>query len=234
MNRTHLVAIISTALLVVPSLSIAQENQTPVGGYCPNISQNLKRGDRDAMTVPPGQVTELQKFLVDYYDLNPDTYISGYFGRLTQQNVMRFQQEQNIVPVSGFVGPLTRAAIARVCVSAATATPSPSNPPPQTLPLAQPTCTLNANPSSITLGQSSTLTWSSMDATGGAISSIGTVTTNGSQSVVPTLTTTYSGTFPNVVAVVDLNADNKPDQDHAQIVHWLLPLQTSNVAVTGT
>lgn len=61
-----------------------------------------------------GQVTELQKFLVDYYDLDPTLYISGYFGRLTQSNVVRFQQEQNL-PAFGYVGPLTRAAITRVC-----------------------------------------------------------------------------------------------------------------------
>jgi hypothetical protein len=47
---------------------------------------------RDAATMPAGQLTELQKFLVDYYDLNPDDYIPGYFGRLTQQNVIRFQR----------------------------------------------------------------------------------------------------------------------------------------------
>jgi PKD repeat protein len=116
MNRTHVtVAIISTALLALPFAAAAQsENQPAPSGYCPQLSQTLTRGMRDATTVPQGQVTELQKFLVDYYDLNPDDYITGYFGRLTQNNVIRFQREQNL-PAYGVVGPMTRAAIARVC-----------------------------------------------------------------------------------------------------------------------
>ena len=81
MNRTHVVAIIGTTLLARPRKRHAR-------GYCPHISQNFSRGMRDAATMPAGQLTELQKFLVDYYDLNPDDYITGYFGRLTQQNVI--------------------------------------------------------------------------------------------------------------------------------------------------
>jgi Putative peptidoglycan binding domain len=199
MNRTQLIAIISTTLLALPLLSLAQENGTPAPGYCPRISQNLSRGMQDATTIPPGQVTELQKFLVDYYDLNPDTYISGYFGRLTQQNVIKFQAEQGL-PTSGFVGPLTRAAIARVC--AGTATPPPANPPPTNPPPTQPppvapapTCSLTAIPTSITLGASSLLTWFAQNATAGSITSIGSVGLSGSQSVTPTQTTTYIGTF---------------------------------------
>jgi putative peptidoglycan binding protein len=191
--KTILVGSLSALAFLVPLVSLAQENQPPTGGYCPQISQNLKRGDRDATTVPPGQVTELQKFLSDHYDLNPDDYVTGYFGARTQANVMRFQQEQNIIPVSGFVGPLTRAAIARVCAGAAT--PPPANPPPTNPPPAAPTCTLTLSPSSITLGQSATLSWSSTNALGGVIIPIGTVTPNGSQSTSPLTTTTFTGTF---------------------------------------
>ena len=127
MNPTHLVAVITgTATLALPFAVMAQsENQPPPAGYCPHLSQTLTRGTRDGTTVPSGQVTELQKFLVDYYDLNPDVYVTGYFGRLTQQNVIRFQQEQGL-PAYGIVGPLTRAAIATVCGSVASGTPSAS------------------------------------------------------------------------------------------------------------
>ncbi len=80
--------------------------------YCPNLTLDLQRGDRDATR--QGQVTELQMFLVDYYDLEPSAYISGYFGRLTHVNVVRFQREHGL-PAVGRVGPLTRAAIASTC-----------------------------------------------------------------------------------------------------------------------
>jgi hypothetical protein len=142
------------------------------------------------------QVTELQHFLSDYYDLNPDDYVTGYFGRKTRNNVRKFQCEtMNICSGDesttgyGLVGRKTRDAIKAHCGVQTTTNTNTNNPPPA------PTCSLNANPSSITLGQSSTLTWSSTNATQGSISTIGTVSPNGSQSVSPTLTTTYLGTF---------------------------------------
>lgn len=168
------------AALLLPILAVAQENQPPASTYCPHLTRDLKLGSRDSTT--GGQVSELQRFLSDWYDLNPDDYVTGYFGRLTRDNVMRFQREQGIMPVSGYVGPLTRAAIARVC--------SGTTPPPTS-----PTCTLSANPPSITLGQSSLLSWSSTNAAQGYISNIGTVAANGSQSISPLLTTIYYGTF---------------------------------------
>jgi peptidoglycan hydrolase-like protein with peptidoglycan-binding domain len=210
------IIVVGIATLLIPTSSFAQDIGTQ-GGYCPQISQNLHRGMRDADTTPPGQVSELQKFLVDYYDLNPDTYVTGYFGRLTQQNVIQFQIDQNITPASGYVGPLTRAAIQRVCGRTAGGVPNPpiacDHPaPPQgcywqhgamcaqdqlICPTgnAAPTCTLAATPSTIQVGQSSTLSWTSTNATQGYISTIGTVAANGSQSISPTQTTTYNGTF---------------------------------------
>src|SRR5262249_46912834 len=80
----------------------------------------------DAQTTPRGQVTELQKFLTDYYDLNPADYVTGSFGRLTYNNVVKLQREQAL-PAYGIVGSLTRAAIARVCAGAGQPT---SNVPP--------------------------------------------------------------------------------------------------------
>lgn len=108
---TSLLGLVS--LIILPLVAIAQENSGPIAGYCPTLSVSFGRGSSDATT--GGQVTQLQRFLADYYDLNPADYVSGYFGRMTQQNVMRFQSERGIAPVSGFVGPLTRAAIASVC-----------------------------------------------------------------------------------------------------------------------
>jgi peptidoglycan hydrolase-like protein with peptidoglycan-binding domain len=118
--------IISTTLFALPFAATAQsENQPPPAGFCPQLSQTLTRGMRDATTVPQGQVTELQKFLVGYYDLDPGTYISGYFGRLTQANVIRFQREQNL-PAYGYLGSFTRTLIGRVCGAAAGAFSSSS------------------------------------------------------------------------------------------------------------
>ncbi len=77
---------------------------------CPTLSYNLYRGLSDRYT--QGQVTQLQQFLVARY---PGQGVTGYFGAQTQGNVARFQQEQGVYPVTGGVGPLTRAAIARVC-----------------------------------------------------------------------------------------------------------------------
>src|SRR5258708_1786121 len=102
----------SLLALLLPTLSLAQEDQPVQGGYCPHLTGDLERGMSDSTT--GGQVTELQTFLTDYYDLNPGDYVTGYFGRLTENNVKRFQREQSL-PAYGYVGPRTRAAIARVC-----------------------------------------------------------------------------------------------------------------------
>lgn len=116
MNRTHVVAIINTALLVLPFVAFAQhENQPQPGVYCPQLTRDLKFRDTDATT--GGQVTELQKFLADYYEDYPDWAITGNFRGTTLSFVQRFQREQNL-PAYGYVGPLTRAAIQRVCSGA--------------------------------------------------------------------------------------------------------------------
>jgi hypothetical protein len=210
MNRTHVVAIIGTSLfaLLIPALSLAQDTGTDVPIFCPALSQTLQFGSRDATT--GGQVSQLQHFLSDYYDLNPDDYITGYFGRLTRTNVQKFQCEtMNICSGDeastgwGVVGPRTRAAIAAHCgiQSTTTSTPPPTNPPPANPPPTQPpqnpapTCSISVSPSSITGGQSALLIWFSTNATAGSISSIGSVGFSGSQSVSPTQTTTYTGTF---------------------------------------
>ena len=60
---------------------------------------------------------------------------------------------------------------------------------------ANPACTLSLNPTSITRGQSSALSWTSTNTTGGTISGVGAVGPNGSTSVTPSQTTLYTGVF---------------------------------------
>jgi peptidoglycan-associated lipoprotein len=77
----------------------------------------------------------------------------------------------------------------------APATPSPS-----------PTISLNASPSAIEKGQSTTLTWQSSNATGVTIDNgIGTVEASGSRSIRPTVSTTFSAkaTGPGGTAVAE-------------------------------
>ncbi len=87
--------------------------QYPAHGYgygaaaCPNLYTNLTVGSRGT------QVSELQRFLAARY--GDYRLTGGYYGPLTAQYVAQFQREQGVYPATGGVGPLTRAAIARVC-----------------------------------------------------------------------------------------------------------------------
>src|ERR1700733_8545007 len=67
----------------------------------------------------------------------------------------------------------------------------PPPPPPPPAPPA-PTASLSANPSSIQTGQSASLTWQTTNATDVSIDGIGAVQANGSQSVTPSDSTTYT------------------------------------------
>lgn len=59
-----------------------------------------------------------------------------------------------------------------------------------------PTCTMSASPASITAGGTSTLTFSSTNATGGTIDqAVGAIGTSGTKAVTPAATTTYTATF---------------------------------------
>ncbi len=78
-------------------------NPTPV--WCPTLSYNLYVGVTDAMTA--GQVSQLQQYL----GINP----TGYFGTITRALVASLQSQNGVYPVSGGVGPLTRALIQRLC-----------------------------------------------------------------------------------------------------------------------
>jgi peptidoglycan-associated lipoprotein len=69
--------------------------------------------------------------------------------------------------------------------------PAPPPPPPPPA-AAAPTASLTANPATIQMGQSSTLSWTTQNATEVTLGGIGKVGPSGSQLVTPTTSTTYS------------------------------------------
>ncbi|HEX8763636.1 MAG TPA: peptidoglycan-associated lipoprotein Pal [Candidatus Acidoferrum sp.] len=95
-------------------------------------------------------------------------------------------------------------------------TPPPPTPPPAPAP-ASPTVTLQANPTTINKGQSSTLSWNSTDATQLSIDpGVGAVNAQGSTRVSPTDSTTYTitatgpGGSASATAAVSVNAPPPP------------------------
>ncbi len=95
-------------------------------------------------------------------------------------------------------------------------TPPPPPPAPAPAP-ARPTVTLQANPTTINKGESSTLTWNSTDATQLSIDpGVGTVTAEGSTKVTPSDSTTYTitasgpGGSATASAAVSVNAPPPP------------------------
>ncbi len=102
------IAVPAMAQSVVPTYVV----QPSPAAYqaCPTLSANLFVGMRDygANT----QIVQLQNFLSGRYG---NQLVTGYFGAMTRANVAAFQREQGVYPVTGGVGPLTRAAIARLC-----------------------------------------------------------------------------------------------------------------------
>ena len=110
---------VGIALLASPLVVLATSQPLPddygtgtTGVYCPNLTSTFQKGARDSTT--GGQVSELQAFLSDYYNLDDGILVGGYFGKLTQKYVVQFQTEQNL-PAFGIVGSLTRAKIAEAC-----------------------------------------------------------------------------------------------------------------------
>jgi peptidoglycan-associated lipoprotein len=95
-----------------------------------------------------------------------------------------------------------------------TAPPKPAEAPP---PPARPTVTLQANPTSVNKGESSTLSWNSTDATQLSIDpGVGAVTAQGSTKVTPSDSTTYTitatgpGGSASATAAVSVNAPPPP------------------------
>ncbi len=93
----------------------------------------------------------------------------------------------------------------------------PPPPPPAAPPPARPTVTLQANPTTVNKGESSTLSWNSTDATQLSIDpSVGAVNAQGSTKVSPTDSTTYTitatgpGGSASATAAVSVNAPPPP------------------------
>jgi hypothetical protein len=80
-------------------------------GQCLNMTHNLVRGANDYYS--RGEVTALQQFLVSQ-GLLSNYQVVGNFGPATYRAVVQFQSTNSIYPVTGGVGPLTRAAIQRL------------------------------------------------------------------------------------------------------------------------
>lgn len=78
------------------------------------------------------------------------------------------------------------------CAPKKVETPPPPPPPPAAAPPARPTVTLQASPTFIQQGESTTLSWSSTNATSLNLSSSGAVAPEGSSKVTPSESTTYS------------------------------------------
>src|SRR5438094_4431365 len=112
-----------------------------------------------------------------------------------------------------------------VLVSGCSKKVTPPPPPPAPAPApARPTVTLQANPTTINKGESSTLTWNSTDATQLSIDpGVGTVTAEGSTKVTPSDSTTYTitGSGPGgnatATAAVTVNAPPPPTPTPAPV-----------------
>jgi hypothetical protein len=75
---------------------------------------NLFRGNTDLRT--NGAVSDLQEVLAKRYNVDADTLVTGFFGPKTQSYVRLFQRD-NYIQQTGTVGPATRAALNRLCVT---------------------------------------------------------------------------------------------------------------------
>ena len=92
-------------------------NDTPgflPNNYCSytNINSNLWLGNWNNNRT---EVRTLQNFLFNYYGVSGEINATGFFGRLTKNYVSKFQREQNLYPVTGGVGPLTRNKMKSLC-----------------------------------------------------------------------------------------------------------------------
>src|SRR6185503_15308507 len=91
--------------------------------FCPTLSQDMWYGTCDSTISDPDcsryvtgtQVGDLQHFLRDYFNATSPRS-TGYFGAKTKQIVIQFQNE-NDLPSTGRVGPLTRRVIADMCTT---------------------------------------------------------------------------------------------------------------------
>jgi hypothetical protein len=133
------------------------------------------------ITASPATITAGQSATLSWTSTNADSVtISGVgtFGATGTASVSPTATTTYTATASGAGGTATGAAT--VTVSSVTST--------------APTVQLNANPSTITAGQTSTLSWTSTNANSVTISGLGTFGATGSTTVGPKATTTYTAT----------------------------------------
>ncbi len=99
---------------------VSAQTATGAAPYCPQLTSTLRpsvsgRPTTDANT--NGQVSRLQRFLARHFQLLESDVVTGYFGNLTKQAVIRFQAERHFPTdyQTGVVGAKTRQEIATVC-----------------------------------------------------------------------------------------------------------------------
>ncbi len=155
------VGVLGMLLFAAPAFAQTPDDYgiAAVGTYCPTLSITMQRGARDIST--NNQVSELQKFLADYYDIDPDEIVTGFFGRITQGYVQQFQREQGL-PTFGIAGSMTRGVIARVCTQVSTVTSQINNTPTNTTTQSSsaPTCTIGSNKLNPATNEPFVITWS--------------------------------------------------------------------------
>ncbi len=118
MKKSIVASFMALGILLSSGIAFAQTaddyGMISSSNYCPKLSTTMQRGARDVSY--SGQVSELQKFFSDYYEIDEDEIVTGFFGRVTLGYVIKFQKEHGL-PSFGIVGSMTRATIAKVCTS---------------------------------------------------------------------------------------------------------------------
>lgn len=104
--------LLAASLLILSYFGVAPQLLYAQASLCPTLTSTLYRGIGDKET--KGQVSLLQRFLSDYFDVPPEQVVTGYFGRMTHAYVLAFQKEKGIEQ-AGSVGKVTRAAILSAC-----------------------------------------------------------------------------------------------------------------------
>ena len=113
--KTLFVSLIAIVLATFAGQGLAHAQTANSGGsiipapsMCTSISENIHYGASD--TASDNAVTNLQNFLVSQGFFDSANLGTGHFGPVTSRAVIKFQAAHGI-PTTGFVGPLTRAAI---------------------------------------------------------------------------------------------------------------------------
>ncbi len=119
-NTIGVATLVSLSLLIIPfSFSVAKAETITAPTTCYTFNSSFGRGASDARY--NNSVTQLQRFLANYGYFDSSLIGTGVFGNKTREAVVLFQKSEGISP-TGFVGPLTRVALHKRCI-----TPTPSS-----------------------------------------------------------------------------------------------------------